>query len=52
MIIKNAKNYCQFVIPLRDSLSGLEKCFIHAQYDKKVQEVVVDIVIYLLEMVI
>lgn len=51
LIIKNGKKSCQFIIPLRDSLSKLEKCFIQVQTDKKVQEIVVEIVIYLLEAV-
>lgn len=51
LIIRNAKNYCQFVTPLRESLIKLKKCFIKVAYDKKAQEVTVEIMILLLETV-
>lgn len=51
LIVKNGKKYCQFVIPLRDSLPRFQKCLNHVQNDKKVQEVVMEIILFLLEMV-
>lgn len=51
LIMRNAKNYCQFVTPLRESLKKFKKCVLKVTYDKKAQEVTVEIMILLLETV-
>ncbi|KOB78951.1 putative mutated in ataxia telangiectasia [Operophtera brumata] len=49
LIMRNAKNYCQFVSPLRESLTKFKKCVIKVAHDKKAQEVIIEIMILLLE---
>lgn len=51
LIIRNATSCSQVEVPLRDSLPRLTKCFLKATGDKKVQEIVVEIMILLLETV-
>lgn len=51
LIIKNATNCTQVLIPLRDSLPKLKKCFLDTTGDKKVQEIIIEIMIFLLETV-
>ncbi|XP_026322463.1 serine-protein kinase ATM isoform X2 [Hyposmocoma kahamanoa] len=49
LIVKNATNCTQVLVPLRDSLPKLKKCFLEATGDKKVQEIIIEIIILLLE---
>ncbi|KAI5641469.1 telomere-length maintenance and DNA damage repair domain-containing protein [Phthorimaea operculella] len=49
LVMRNGRNSCQFVIPLRDSLSKLKLCFHALTNYKRVQEVVIEILILLLE---
>ncbi|KAG6455766.1 serine-protein kinase ATM [Manduca sexta] len=49
LIVKSGSNNCQIIIYLRNSLSTFENCFLKLSYDKKVQEVIVEIIILLLE---
>lgn len=52
LVVNTGRNNCQFVIPLRDSLSKFMKLFLEVPFDKKAQEVIVEIMISLLETVI
>ncbi|XP_031763657.2 serine-protein kinase ATM isoform X2 [Galleria mellonella] len=49
LILKTGREYCQLVIPMRDSLSKLKKCFLKIVNDKKTQEVMIEIMIILLK---
>ncbi|XP_049866629.1 serine-protein kinase ATM isoform X2 [Pectinophora gossypiella] len=49
LVMKTSRNCYQFVIPFRDSLTKLKKCFHRMFADKKVQEVIIEIMILLLE---
>ncbi|CAH0603140.1 unnamed protein product [Chrysodeixis includens] len=49
LIMKGGKENCQFVRPLIESLSSLETYFGLVASDKKVQDVVIEIIILLLE---
>ncbi|CAH0748972.1 unnamed protein product [Diatraea saccharalis] len=49
LIIKNGTKYCQTIIPLRDSIPKLKKCFLHVQNEKKVQEVIIEIITLVVE---
>ncbi|CAH0725816.1 unnamed protein product, partial [Brenthis ino] len=48
-IVKNARNCCQFAIPLRDSLSRVKKYFLKIYNDKKVQEFIMEIIVLLID---
>lgn len=49
--MKSGKENCQFVRPLIESLSSLETYFGLVASDKKVQDIVIEIIILLLETV-
>ncbi|RVE48633.1 hypothetical protein evm_006704 [Chilo suppressalis] len=49
LIIKNGNKYCQIISPMRDSISKLKKCFHLVHNEKKVQEIIIEIIILLLE---
>ncbi|KAM3964649.1 serine/threonine-protein kinase tefu [Aphomia sociella] len=49
LILKNGIEYCQIVIPIRDSLANLKKSFRKIVNDKKTQEVMIEIMIILLK---
>ena len=50
-IIKNACSYCQFAISLRDALTRIKKYFMKVHIDKKVQELIMEITILLINSV-
>lgn len=51
LVIRKGQSCCQFVLPLRDLLPKLKKCFNRAESDKKIQEIVAEITTLLLETV-
>lgn len=51
LVMKSGNDNCQFVRPLMESLSSLEKLFATIANDKKLQDVVIEIIILLLETV-
>ncbi|XP_059060370.1 serine-protein kinase ATM-like [Achroia grisella] len=48
-ILKSGRDYCQLVIPIRDSLSKIKTCFFKIVNDKKTQEVMIEIMIILVK---